>query len=168
MAWTTPRTWVTDEVPTAATLNTHIRDNLNALAALGFVGAISAGSVGTSSSTAVMMGMGAQAFVAPVATGRVVVVFVLDSTCTGANTYFIEARRGTGAAPAGGDPVTGTSISQEYRIVPSAGGLYIPSTVIGYSTGLVVGTTYWFDLALRSSGLATTLLENITMIVCEV
>lgn len=33
MAWTTPRTWVTSEVDTAAFLNSHIRDNENALAA---------------------------------------------------------------------------------------------------------------------------------------
>ena len=31
MAWTTPRTWTDGEIPTAAVLNTHIRDNLNAL-----------------------------------------------------------------------------------------------------------------------------------------
>ena len=31
MAWTTPRTWVTSEVPTAAIFNTHVRDNLNYL-----------------------------------------------------------------------------------------------------------------------------------------
>ena len=31
MAWTTPRTWVTNELVTAAMLNTHIRDNLNYL-----------------------------------------------------------------------------------------------------------------------------------------
>lgn len=30
MAWTTPRTWVTGELVTAALLNTHLRDNLNA------------------------------------------------------------------------------------------------------------------------------------------
>lgn len=30
-AWTTPRTWVDTEVVTASLLNTHIRDNLNAL-----------------------------------------------------------------------------------------------------------------------------------------
>lgn len=30
-AWTTPKTWVTDELVTAAMLNTHLRDNLNAL-----------------------------------------------------------------------------------------------------------------------------------------
>lgn len=32
MAWTTPRTWVAGELVTASMLNTHIRDNLNALA----------------------------------------------------------------------------------------------------------------------------------------
>lgn len=31
MAWTSPRTWVAGEKPTAATMNTHIRDNLVAL-----------------------------------------------------------------------------------------------------------------------------------------
>lgn len=31
MAWTTPRTWVALETVTAALLNTHLRDNLNAL-----------------------------------------------------------------------------------------------------------------------------------------
>lgn len=31
MAWTTPRTWVAGEVVTAALMNTHLRDNLDAL-----------------------------------------------------------------------------------------------------------------------------------------
>lgn len=31
MAWTSPRTWVAGEVVTAALLNTHLRDNLQAL-----------------------------------------------------------------------------------------------------------------------------------------
>lgn len=29
MAWTTPRTWVTGEIVTAALMNLHVRDNLN-------------------------------------------------------------------------------------------------------------------------------------------
>lgn len=29
MAWTTPRTWVTSEVVTAAMMNAHVRDNMN-------------------------------------------------------------------------------------------------------------------------------------------
>lgn len=31
MAWTSPRTWLAGEVLTAALLNTHLRDNLNAI-----------------------------------------------------------------------------------------------------------------------------------------
>ena len=31
MAWTTPRTWATGETVTATLMNTHVRDNLNAL-----------------------------------------------------------------------------------------------------------------------------------------
>lgn len=31
MAWTTPRTWAASELVTATLLNTHLRDNLNAL-----------------------------------------------------------------------------------------------------------------------------------------
>ena len=31
MAWTSPRTWVSGEVPTAANFNTHVRDNLKAI-----------------------------------------------------------------------------------------------------------------------------------------
>lgn len=31
MAWTAPRTWVAGEVPTAATFNTHVRDNFKAI-----------------------------------------------------------------------------------------------------------------------------------------
>ncbi len=31
MAWTSPRTWTTGELVTAAIMNTHVRDNLNAL-----------------------------------------------------------------------------------------------------------------------------------------
>lgn len=29
MAWTAPRTWVTDEIPGASEMNTHVRDNMN-------------------------------------------------------------------------------------------------------------------------------------------
>lgn len=31
MAWTSPRTWVAGEKPTAATFNTHVRDNFKAI-----------------------------------------------------------------------------------------------------------------------------------------
>ncbi len=33
MAWTTPKTWAFEEIPTSANMNTHLRDNLNFLKA---------------------------------------------------------------------------------------------------------------------------------------
>jgi len=52
MAWTTPRTWTTGELVTAAIMNTHVRDNLNVVntsTVQGIIGgtgaAITAGSV---------------------------------------------------------------------------------------------------------------------------
>jgi hypothetical protein len=36
MAWTVPRTWVVGEVVTAAQLNTHLRDDLNAVTRISF------------------------------------------------------------------------------------------------------------------------------------
>ncbi len=165
MGWTTPRTWVTDEVPTAAILNTHIRDNLNALAALGFSGSTQPGSISTSSATAIMVGL--TEYMTPVATGRAVAVFVCTGSSTAANTWFIQGWYGTGTAPTGGDAVTGTAISTENRMVPSAGGLYDSIAVLGFATGLVVGTQYWFDLAFRSSGGATATVEEFTYVVLE-
>ena len=44
MSWTAPRTWVTDEIPTAAQLNAHVRDNLLALSTHTHSGAAGDGS----------------------------------------------------------------------------------------------------------------------------
>jgi hypothetical protein len=49
MAWTAPRTWVTGEVVTAPIMNTHVRDNFNALS-----GHAHTGAAGDGSATAVM------------------------------------------------------------------------------------------------------------------
>src|SRR5918996_3875392 len=35
MVWTAPRTWVTGELVTATLLNTHLKDNLNAIVPVG-------------------------------------------------------------------------------------------------------------------------------------
>lgn len=51
MAWTTPRTWVTNELVTASIMNTHVRDNLNALFSPlsdGWTGAVSDNPASTS------------------------------------------------------------------------------------------------------------------------
>lgn len=50
MVWVTPRTWSAGETVTAALMNAHVRDELNALASKGIVigfGSISGGVIGT-------------------------------------------------------------------------------------------------------------------------
>ena len=49
MAWTTPRTWADGEIPTAALMNTHVRDNLNAVSTHTHSGAAGDGSAALSS-----------------------------------------------------------------------------------------------------------------------
>ena len=48
MAWTTPRTWADGEIPTAALMNTHVRDNLNAVSTHTHSGAAGDGSAALS------------------------------------------------------------------------------------------------------------------------
>ena len=45
MAWTAPATWIVLEVPTASKMNTHIRDNLNALSLHAHTGAAGDGAL---------------------------------------------------------------------------------------------------------------------------
>src|SRR3990167_11504218 len=56
MAWTSPRTWVTGETVTAALLNTHVRDNLNALMVVTTKGDIA---VATAAQTLTRLAVGA-------------------------------------------------------------------------------------------------------------
>src|SRR5687768_10186599 len=65
-AWTTPRTWVTNELVTAAQMNTHVRDNLTELRAGGI--ALASGAAGDvlCNSSATQIGR-----VAAVATGQI-------------------------------------------------------------------------------------------------
>ncbi len=79
MAWTTPRTWVTNETATAANFNTHVRDNLNAL-------------YGTDSSYTPTLSQGASTNISKtvtaaryIQTGRIVQAWV-DLAATGAGT----------------------------------------------------------------------------------
>lgn len=58
MAYTTPRTWVAGETVTASLLNTHLRDNLNAIAAVGIAGWSSFTPTWTSDGTAPAIGDG--------------------------------------------------------------------------------------------------------------
>ena len=51
MPWTTPKTWATGELVTAADLNTHLRDNLNFLLSPNFQEAVGSGTDFSTTST---------------------------------------------------------------------------------------------------------------------
>lgn len=59
MAWTAPRTWVAGETVTAALLNTHVRDDLNALT-VGEVTTVTSGVGPTSGTTQLILATSAE------------------------------------------------------------------------------------------------------------
>jgi hypothetical protein len=124
------------------------------LSSLGYVSAqaTSAAPTGTTSATAVMMGLGAlgtPAKFTPGVTGRVRLQIsgqLANSTLNDGAT--VDLRYGTGAAPANGDAVSGTlgGISQTMtaKVAAQSSGVTLQAIV----TGLTLGTAYWFDASL--------------------
>jgi hypothetical protein len=105
-------------------------------------------------SSGAMMGHGVGCAITPVYSSRVEVRFQggIISSATGA-TVNLQAKFGTGTAPANGAGSTGTSIgsvetatlSSNINSGPPFGGLG------GIITGLTPGTAYWFDIFLTAS-----------------
>ena len=60
---------------------------------------------------------------------------------------------GTGTPPLVGDPQAGTILTQPARFQATAGGGAItPFTLPAIVNTLIIGQTYWFDLALKVTG----------------
>jgi hypothetical protein len=112
---------------------------------------------GTSSGSAVMMGMGSVCTVTPDGGNgpyaRILLNFRGTMTDSIAGGIVIQARYGTGTPPANGAAGTaGTSIGAPiYGNVP-VGGNNMAFNVGGIITGLTYGTAYWFDLSMLSGG----------------
>lgn len=105
----------------------------------------------TTSTTGVMMGMGASCSVTPAYSGRIKVEWsgaFYNSVLSNQTTA--QLRYGTGGAPANGAAATGTAGSQVQANAALANGS-IPFT-LPFAVSLSVGTTYWFDIALIVSG----------------
>jgi hypothetical protein len=106
-----------------------------------------------------MMGLGGTCKMTPTYSTRIELRFAggINSSATGA-TVTVQAKFGTGGAPANGAAVSGTSIGNVETAAlfsvansgPPFGGLG------GIITGLTPGTAYWFDIALvTNAGTAT-------------
>lgn len=67
MAWTAPRTWTTGEIVTAAIMNVHVRDNLNAVSTHAHTGGagLGAATIGTGVQLLIAGGLGMTGVISP-------------------------------------------------------------------------------------------------------
>ena len=114
---------------------------------------------GTTSTSGVMMGLGTSinAKITPTASGKV--LFNISGRLANNTLNFVTSATlyyGTGTPPANGAAATGTQISTT-ALATLPANVQVPYSLQAIVTGLVVGTQYWFDLALSttSGGTAT-------------
>jgi len=119
MAWTTPRTWVASETVTAAIMNTHIRDNLNALVRSTNAGSNSPSTTtsnllqsgtGTISLSAAVTGTSAVTFGTAYSNAPIVTITGSSTTTGGLNlVYAIDASTNSGVPTTTGFTARATS-----------------------------------------------------------
>ena len=122
----------------------------------GFLGPVPTGPASTTQTMAGMGGAPANCTFTPSRNGRVLIMFtgtiILPVNSTAGTGLILQMRYGTGAAPANGDAVIGTAAGS--GTTASVGILQgasltasFPFMLCAVLTGLVVGTTYWADIA---------------------
>jgi hypothetical protein len=116
---------------------------------------------GTSSATAVMMGLGSTVNFTPKTYGSV--MLTLDGLMTNASdNMYLTIAYGTGAAPVNGAAASGTAVGSTLYYY---GGTAFSKAVI--ITGLTPGTAYWFDAQVRVAAIGTAVLQALTATVQE-
>lgn len=97
-------------------------------------------------------------------------VLVLVTGSIGNNTLndgaFVSVRSGTGASPAAGAALTGTSHGRLVRAAVMAAGAFVPFTV-GGELNLTPGTPYWIDLALGALVGGTASIRDLAVTIVE-
>jgi hypothetical protein len=116
---------------------------------------------GTTSATAVMMGLAGS--LTPTTTGKVMIT--VDGTIahytagTGATVRIVY---GTGAAPVNGAAATGTALNAAVTLTATGSDSY-PFCLTRIVTGLSLATAHWIDLSLLSAGGGTANVYDITI-----
>jgi hypothetical protein len=115
--------------------------------------------------------LGLAGSVTPQASGKcfVVIAGVALNTTSGGGPVNISGYYGTGTAPAAGAGTSGTQFSISQHIVTSTPASQVGFTVMGIVSGLTLGTTYWFDLAISvTSGTAAAFVKDLQGVAMEV
>lgn len=106
---------------------------------------------GTTSTTAVMMGLGSTATLTPTFSGRVLLTICGSiANATSGDGATAQLSYGTGAAPANGVALTGTQVGNAAAFTAAAAAQKAPFSLTWCITGLTPGTAYWFDLAVAA------------------
>lgn len=125
------------------------------------------GGAGTTSSTAVMLGLAGA--MTPASSGTIMITIdglVSSSGISGAST--VQIAYGTGTAPTLNAAATGTVKGSLLTCTSNAGGSYTPFSTTAIVTGLSSGTAYWIDLQYSNQSGATTVLSQITVTAAEI
>lgn len=127
---------------------------------------------GTANTGGLMMGLGTTISYTPIKTGKVTLTITgsisQPSASQGAK---VNARYGTGVAPANGAALAGTPVGNQPKVTNNAStaGLIVPFALKVYITGLTLGTAYWFDLALAAiTGPGVAVITDLTAVIEEV
>lgn len=124
---------------------------------------------GTTNTTGKMAGLAAR--ITPAATGRVYIVIAGNGTNSGATAgqgVKTLIRYGTGASPANGASLLGTTAgSTVTATLMAASADLIPISVSAIVSGLIVGTSYWFDVQQAALTGGTGQLKNLSVSIVE-
>jgi hypothetical protein len=112
---------------------------------------INANPAGTTSATYVMMGM--NLIISPeIATAAWITADGQITNSANNGETDVVVCYGTGAAPVNGAAQAGTILGQPSRYKATAANDFVPFSLTSLATGLVNGTTYWIDLAVKAVG----------------
>ena len=105
--------------------------------------------VGTTSATAVMMGLGVS--ITPATSGTVLVIITgMIGNSTIDDGASVQIVYGTSTAPNNGDPATGTTLGRLKNFVASTDYGKQGFSLAFLATSLTVGTPYWIDVGLNA------------------
>lgn len=123
---------------------------------------------GTADTTGVMMGLGGS--ITPTITGRILVtvsgtIFNATAIADGAK---VQLRTGTGAAPANGDALTGTTAGGLQQYIAATVAEKAPFSVTAIVSGLTLNVARWIDVSLAAITGGTATITDLSMSVVEV
>lgn len=136
------------------------------LESLNVVQATPANPSGTTSATAVMMGLGVS--ITPMSTGRLLVLAsgaIFNAGIGQGATPQLST--GTGTAPVNGAAVTGTQIGGAIPYVSATIAGKAPFALQAMGSGFIKGTPVWIDIALSAQTAGTATLSNLSLTVME-